>query len=283
MSEMGKRFRRYIGIAQDVFKSFIDHKMGFQCVALSYFCTMALIPMLALLFVVSGGLGVSDRISDMLYKVMPAYPELIDYLLSKADNVISELSKGWVGIISAIVFFWSVVWMFFQIERVFNNAWGIDKVPRNIIKRFSFYIAALFLLPLLIALFSLGIMAYSNSLTLLGLHFRELKVLPVILLWMAFYLLAVLILSLLYKMIPATKVIYRYALSSSLLTAAVFSGFQYLYLQTQVFVTHLNAVYGIIAAVPLFLMWLNFSWQIIMYGAELSYSLQKADGLIESI
>ena len=53
--------------------------------------------------------------------------------------------------------------------------------------------------------------------------------------------------------------------------------FQFLYLQTQMFVTRLNAVYGVIAAVPLFLIWLNFSWQIVIYGAQLSFGIQNID------
>ena len=47
------------------------------------------------------------------------------------------------------------------------------------------------------------------------------------------------------------------------------------YLETQVFVARLNTVYGVLAAIPLFLIWLNFSWQIIIYGAELTYSFQN--------
>ena len=57
----------------------------------------------------------------------------------------------------------------------------------------------------------------------------------------------------------------------------VFVLFQLLYLKTQIFVTRLNAVYGVIAAIPLFLMWLNYSWQIIIYGAQLCYGIQNVD------
>ena len=75
--------------------------------------------------------------------------------------------------------------------------------------------------------------------------------------------------------IPSPKVRYRYAFQSALFAALVFVGFQYLYLETQMFVSRLNAVYGVIAAIPLFLIWLNFSWQIIIYGAELTYGFQN--------
>ena len=43
------------------------------------------------------------------------------------------------------------------------------------------------------------------------------------------------------------------------------------------FIGRLSQAYGILAAVPLFLIWLNFSWQIIIYGAQLTYSFQNVD------
>ena len=88
-----------------------------------------------------------------------------------------------------------------------------------------------------------------------------------------------------YKFIPATEVKYRNAIRAAAIGGAVFVIFQYLYLETQVFVARLNTVYGVLAAIPLFLIWLNFSWQIIIYGAELTYSFQniKNYGLQEEV
>lgn len=80
-----------------------------------------------------------------------------------------------------------------------------------------------------------------------------------------------------YKWIPATEVKYKSALEAALIIAVVFTGFQYLYLETQVFVSRLNKVYGIIAAIPLFLIWMNLSWQIVIYGAQLNYGIQNMD------
>ena len=43
------------------------------------------------------------------------------------------------------------------------------------------------------------------------------------------------------------------------------------------FIGKLSRAYGVIAAIPLFLIWLNYSWQIIIYGAELTYGFQNVD------
>ena len=82
-------------------------------------------------------------------------------------------------------------------------------------------------------------------------------------------------LSAMYKFIPATYVNYRYALKAAIWAGIAFTLLQYLYLETQVMVVKLNAVYGAVAAIPLFMIWLRFGWLIILYGAQFSYSFQK--------
>jgi membrane protein len=201
--------------------------------------------------------------------------ELLILIKEKAGNIIDIAKSGGVGIISALMFLWAILWMMFQVERVFNNVWGIRKIPRKIYKRFGFYFIILLLVPFVVVLFSTGIAYYSNFAKFLGLDLSELRFLPKFLGYVGFYAVTVLTLSAMYKFIPATKVTYRYALRSALIAGFVFVVFQYLYLETQVFVARLNAVYGVLAAIPLFLIWLNFSWQIIIYGAELTYGFQN--------
>ena len=264
-------------VARLTLKSYNHNKMSFQCVALSYFITLSVIPFLAFLFAVSGDLGISDKLSALLYKFVPTDERLVSMLIDKADNIIDIAQSGPVGIVSALIFFWSIIWMMFQVERVFNNVWGIGKIPRNIFKRFGFYISALLISPFIVMIFGAGIAFYSNIPKLFGLDVSNLKVLPQLIGFVIFYAVTVFTLSAMYKGIPAAKVRYRNALWAALIAGLVFVIFQYLYLETQMFVARMNAVYGVLAAVPLFLMWLNWSWQIILYGAQLSYSLQNVD------
>ena len=66
-------------------------------------------------------------------------------------------------------------------------------------------------------------------------------------------------------------------MKAALWAGIAFTLLQYLYLETQVLVTSINAVYGAVAALPLFMMWLRFGWLIILYGAQFSYSFQMVD------
>lgn len=272
-----RRLVRFVKLCRITVATFMENKMGFQCVALSYFVTLAIIPFVAFLFAVTGGLGLSDMLSDALYQFLPNYPELIAKAMEKANNILNGARGGGVGLVSALIFLWAVLWMMFQVERVFNNVWGISKIPRKIYKRFGFYFLVLLLSPFLVIVFGTGIAYYTNITYLVGFDLSDITFLPKFLGYVGFYIICVLTLSVMYKFIPATHVHYRFALKSSLLTAVVFSLFQYLYLETQVFVGRLNTAYGLIAAVPLFLIWLNFGWQIIIYGAELTYGYQNVD------
>lgn len=276
-SKHWRRIVRLVKLARITIKTFFENKMGFQCVALSYFITLAIVPFCALIFAITGGLGISDKVEELLYNVLPTNPEMIQFLLDKADNILNTAKSGGVGIISALVFLWTIIWMMFQVERVFNNVWGISKIPRKLYNRFGFYFLVMFLSPFIILVFGTGIVFYTNMTNLIGLDLSDIKVIPELLGWIGFYILTAFTLTIMYKFIPAAKVRWAFAFRSALLTAVVFAAFQYLYLETQVFVARLDAVYGVIAAIPLFLIWLNLSWQIIIYGAGLTYSYHHVD------
>ena len=83
------------------------------------------------------------------------------------------------------------------------------------------------------------------------------------------------VLSAVYKYIPGTYVRYRHALKAALFAGIIFTGIQFLYLETQVMVSKQSAVYGALAAIPLFMIWLEMGWSIILYGATLSYAFQN--------
>ncbi len=271
------RLVRLVKLIRITVDSFSRNRMGFQCIALSYFVMMALIPFVAFLFAVTGGLGLSDVVAELLFKLFPANPEFVDTMMEKANGLLTVAKGGIPGLISFLVFLWAIIWMMFQVETVFNNVWGIRKIPRKLYKRFGFYLIVLMFSPLVVVLFGAGIAFYTNATNLFGLDLSNLGFFPKAVGYLCFYVFSVLTMSAMFAWIPATRVEYRNALKSALITAFVFLVFQYLYLETQMFVGKLSMVYGVIAAIPLFLIWLNYSWQIIIYGAELTFGFQNLD------
>lgn len=282
LSKAKKGLVKFIKLTRITFDEFAENRMGFQCVALSYFCALAVVPFAAFIFAVGGGLGVSDKVAELAHHILPSNPDFINTVLDKAGNIINTAQSGAVGVISALMFFWTIVWLMFQTERVFNNVWKIRRIPRKLYKRFSFYIGALILSPFILVIFGAGIAFYSNITSLIGIrvHISEISGFLTFLGWVVFYVITVFTLSAMYKFIPATKVYYRHAFWSAVVAGIVFVIFQWLYLKAQIFMSRINGVYGALAAIPLFLMWVNYSWQIIIYGEQLCYGMQNVQGYI---
>ena len=264
-------------IIRITFKTFTENRMGFQCVSLSYFITLALVPFIAFAFAITGGLGLDDKITQVLGMILPTHPEIVNLLAEKAGNILASAQGGGLGLVSALMFLWAILWMMFQVERVFNNVWGILKIPRKLYKRFGFYFLVLFLAPFIVIIFGSGIVYATNMTDLFGLDMKEVRGLFKVIGYVVFYFIVVGTISVMYKYIPATFVNYKYAFWAAMIAGVFFMLFQYLYLHTQMFMGRLSQAYGLLAAVPLFLIWLNFSWQIIIYGAQLTYSFQNVD------
>ena len=276
LSRAKARFIKYIKVLIITIRTFSAQKIGFQAVALSFFGTMSVVPFLALTFVVTGGLGLEDRLRELLYENFSNYQEIINMIMGFADNIITTAMSSGVGLVSSLFFLWVVLWMMISVERVFNNVWKVHK-SRNIFKRISFYIIVLVLAPFVLLLFFSGSISYTNLFNNMEWGILGLEEVKSIVSWLLFYAVALLTFSAMYKFIPNARVRYSHALKAAILSALAFTVLQYLYLETQLFVTRLNAVYGAMAAIPLFMFWLNFGWFIILFGAELSYAFQNVD------
>ena len=270
------RFIKYLKVLIITIKTFSAEKIGFQAVALSFFGTMSVVPFLAVVFAITDGLGLADKLETLLYSYFSNSQETINMVLGFANNIIDTAQSSAMGLVSALLFVWLVFWMMISVERVFNNVWRVRK-SRNIFKRISFYIAILLIAPFVIMLFFSGSIIYSNLLKGVGLDIEYFESIASVLAWVLFYIVAALTFSAMYKFIPNHKVLYSNALRASAISALAFTVLQYLYLETQLFVTRLNMVYGAVAAIPLFMFWMNFGWFIILFGAELSYAYQNVD------
>ena len=277
LSKAKARFIKYVKVMLITIKTFANEKIGFQAVALSFFSTMSVVPFIAIMFAITGGLGLSDKLKELLYAYFNNSQQTIDTVLGFADNIINTAQSSPVGLVSAILFAWLVIWMMMCVESVFNNVWKVNK-SRNFLKRMSFYMVILVLSPFVILLFFSGSIIYSNILDVLvpnQIAFSD--NIKTFLGWLIFAVVSVFTFSAMYKFIPNHIVNYRNALKAALFSGPVFTAMQYLFLETQIFVSRLNTIYGAVAAIPLFMFWLNFGWFIILIGAEFSYAFQNVD------
>ena len=276
LSKAKARLIKYIKVAMITIRTFSSEKIGFQAVALSFFSTMAVVPFIAIAFAITGGLGLDDKLAELLYTYFNNSEQVIDVVLGFAQNIIASAQSGWVGFVSALLFAWIVIWMTMSVERVFNNVWRVGK-PRNIIKRLSVILIMIIVAPLVVMVFFAGTIMYSHMFEYLGLDMETFGPVKTILTWVLFAAVATFTFSAMYKFVPNADVRYGNALRAAIPAAIAFTVVNYMYLETQVFVTRLNAIYGVFAAVPLFMVWINVGWYLILIGSELSYAFQHVD------
>ena len=276
LSKAKARFIKYMKVLLITIKTFSGEKIGFQAVALSFFSTMSVVPFVAVIFAITGGFGLADKLTEFLYSYFDNSQQIIDTILGFAQNIISTAQSSAMGLVSALLFVWIVIWMMMNVERVFNNVWKVQK-SRNLLKRLSMIIAMLIVSPFVVMVFFGGSFVYSHALSYLGLDVETLSTYKTIITWTLFGAVAVFTFSAMYKFIPNSYVDYSNALRAAAFSGVAFTIMQYLYLETQVFVTRLNGIYGAFAAVPLFMVWINIGWFIILIGAELSYAFQHVD------
>jgi membrane protein len=276
LSKARARFIKYLKVMMITIKTFSSEKIGFQAVALSFFSTMSVIPFVAIVFAITGGFGLADKLKEFLYDYFNNSQQIIDTVLGFAQNIIDTAQSSAVGLVSALLFFWIVIWMMMNVEKVFNNVWKVQK-SRNLFRRLSVIIAMLLVSPFIVMVFFGGSFVYSHALGYLGLNIESFNTFKTILSWSLFGALATFTFSAMYKFIPNAPVDYPNALRAAAYSGIAFTVMQYLYLETQVFVTRLNGIYGAFAAVPLFMIWINIGWFIILIGAELSYAFQHVD------
>ncbi len=275
LSRFKAKVVKYLRIIILAAKNHSNQGIGWKSVALSFFTMMAFVPFIAVIFAIANYMGLGEYLMELIYKNF-GHTEIMDYLMTFANNIINSSKEGIYGIISFLVFGWMVIWLMICVERSFNNIWKIRK-SRVLYRRVIYYIITLLTAPLVILITLSVSLTIADGINIIGISIPILESVSGLLVWTIFGIFMALGLTIVYILIPNTKVRFMPALASALISSFAFTIVQYLYLETQVFVSRMNAVYGVFAAIPLFMIWLNIGWFIILFGSNLSYSFQNID------
>lgn len=247
-------------------RGMLNHGTLVRSAAMTYYTITSLVPIVAVAFALVKGFGLADTMVSSLYGLFPQYPEVIDYVVSFAENALARTQGGLMASVALLMLFWSVIQLFSAIESAFNNIWEV-KTTRSIARQWSDYLAVTLIVPIL------WIVAYAT-----GSHLEDVlqdtwyfnllsHLLSMIFMWLMF--------TLLYLIIPNAKVKFTSALTAGIVAGTAFLLFQWGYVYLQKSMTSYNAIYGSFAALPLFLLWVQISWQILLIGGELSFAFQN--------
>ena len=255
-------------------RGLVEHGTLVRSAALTFYTLMSLVPILAVVFAVVKGFGLTDGLVENLYGIFPRHPETIDYIVGFAENALARTQGGVVAAVGLVMLFWAVIRVFGSIESAFNNIWEV-KVARSIARQWTDYIAVVMIVPVL---WILANAAGDYVEQLLGLYdkwyFNTLSHLAsMVIIWTMF--------TLLYLIIPNARVRFQSALMAGIVAGTIFLLFQWGYVYVQRWMTSYNAVYGSFAALPLFLIWMQTSWEILLFGGELSFAYQNISRFAE--
>ena len=247
-----------------------EHGTLVRCAALTFYTLISIVPILALVFAIVKGFGIIEDLIANLYSIFPNNPEIVDYVVEFANKALENTKSGLVAAVGIIALLWAVIRVFDSIERAFNNIWEVSS-SRNIARKYTDYITVVVVVPILwtvanaITSYAQGIFVDVTSAWMVWVS----KMLSVAVMWVLF--------SFLYYIIPNTKVRISSAVTAGIVAGTAFILFQWGYVYLQSLMTSYNAIYGSFAALPLFLMWVQFSWMILLFGGELSFAFQNID------
>ncbi|MGH8119633.1 MAG: YihY family inner membrane protein [Gammaproteobacteria bacterium] len=246
-------------------------RQGFQsATALAYTTLLSIVPLVGVMFSFFGEFPVFNEINviveDFVFaNFVPEFGRAVQgYLIEFSLNA-SRMTRAGIIVLTVIALL-----MMWGIESAINQAWDVP-VSRNPVKRFCIYLVVLTLGPVL-----LGIGLYSTSYLLalplvrdvdasLMLRARLLTVLP--------FLTTTLALTLLYYLVPYRSVNRHHALTGAVFAALCFELAKYYFGIYVKSVPTYEVIYGALAIVPMFLVWIYVSWVIVLLGAQVACCL----------
>ncbi len=260
------------------FKGFFEDRATVKAAALTYFTMLSIVPVFAIFFAISRNFGFEDRVQSIVARLVVSINMqgqenmIMDKLTNLIDSLLLNVKSGVVASIGGVILFWSVIQVLNNIESSFNDIWQIRKA-RSPIRKFSDYLAIMILSPFAIGLsgsFMVRMKSAADQFEYLKpLVVSLIKIVPFVSMWLLF--------TLVYIVMPNTKVKFKYALIAGIFAGTVAVFFQILYQNLQIGVWRMNTLYGGIAIIPLFLLWLQITWLIVLMGAEISFAYQNID------
>ena len=261
---------KFLRVVMLVFKGFKEDKCPIHASSLTFTTVMAMVPLLVILFAIAKGFGF-EQVSGMLLAKTADMPLAFQDAVKTILATVGSASAGALGGIGVVFFLWATIKMLSSIEDTFNIVWGI-KTPRAFVDKVRNYIVILVVAPILLIVAQAGlpiIMSFAGKLTWMGPLLKfALQTIPVFVMAFTF--------TFVYIMMPNTKVRFSAAFTGAFVSAVLSALFQVAIIKLGVLATSANKTYGTLAAIPLFLSWVQISWQIMLLGAEVAFSIQNA-------
>jgi membrane protein len=272
------RFKRLIHssikIVVMVARDFIQNLVKLQAMALAFKTLLSLAPLLAVIFSLLKAFGVHNRMEPALAEALAPLGEKGQEITAHLIGFVNKMSAGALGSVGLVTLLITVLSLMVTIEEAFNHIWRV-KSPRKLARRFSDYLSAILVGPVLIfaavtitaTLQNHAIVQALLSLQALGVVILALlRLVPYLTLWGAF--------TFVYMFIPNTRVRLSSALVGGLVAAILWQTVGWGFAVFVASSTRYYVIYSSFAILLLFLLWLHVGWVIVLLGAQVTYAHQ---------
>ncbi len=274
---LSKTRRRSYGILKILIisvKGFIEDGCSVRASALTFFTLLSVVPIIALAFAIAKGFGLEELVERVIKDTFQAQPDLAGYLISFSSSMLENTKGGLIAGIGVVMLLYSVFKLLSNIEEAFNFMWNI-RVGRPLLRKVTDYVTIMIFTPILLIISSSATFFLTSQLDNMfsSLFSPFLNVIIKILPWV----LMSVVFTILYLIMPNTRVEIMPSLISGVVTGCIFQIWQWIFVTFQMGAAEYGAIYGSFAALPLFLVWLQTSWIIVLVGCELTYSIQNVN------
>ena len=254
---------------------FTTKRVMTQASALTYSTLLAIVPILAVVFAIARGFGYNKYIEVWFRDAFSSQPQVSEVIIGFVNSYLVHTKSGIFLGVGLVFMLYTVMMLVSNIEQTFNEIWQVKK-KRSIFRTITDYLAMFFLFPILIVVSS----GLSLFLATMARSLPDFMLLGPAVRWLidsSPYVLMSLMFIALYVFMPNTHVKVKNAIVPGILAGIAMQLVQFFYIHSQLWVTGYNAIYGSFAALPLFMLWVQISWTICLFGAELTYTSQNLD------
>jgi membrane protein len=255
---------------------FFTDQCPLRASALTFYTLLSVVPVFAVIFGIAKGFGLEKLLEKELMEQMAGQEQALERILAFSRNMLENTKGGLLAGVGVVLMLWSAVKVLGQIESALNAMWEVAG-RRSWRRRFSDYLAVMLIAPILLLVAGSASVfirtqfdAIAGRFEIVGmlgpLVLRTLRLTPLILVWALF--------TLIYIAMPNTRVRFGPAAVGAAVGGLLYQIVQWVYIDLQVGAAKQNAIYGSFAALPLFLAWVQASWIIVLFGAELCYAVQ---------
>lgn len=253
-----------------------ENELTLRAMSLVYTTLLSMVPLLALAFSVLKAFGVVDtQLEPLLMRFLAPLGEQGHEIAQRVMEFVSNMRVGVLGVVGLVILVWTVFFLIKKIDDTLNIIWNV-KHGRNLVRRFSNYISLTLIGPVfLFVAMALTASFASNTLVMKLMEIEPVGTLLTIWGQIVPYIIVSLIFTLIYIVVPNTKVNFGSALIGGTIAGVSWQAVGNLFAYSVASSAKYFAIYSSFAVLILFMMWLYISWLILLVGGQISYCHQN--------